>query len=53
MRPALVLSTPIAVALAGVVNSRLNPRWTQGLAGALLLVMGGINLVGALRPAAG
>lgn len=50
---ALVLSTLIAVALAEAVNSRINPRWTQGLAGALLIVMGGIYLVGALRPGAG
>lgn len=48
---ALVPSTISAVALAGVVSTRLSPRWTQGLAGALPLVMGG-NLVGALRPPA-
>ncbi|WP_438019510.1 TMEM165/GDT1 family protein [Sorangium sp. So ce315] len=51
---ALVLSTLIAVALAEVVSTRVNPWLTQGLAGALLIVvMGGIYLVGALRPAAG
>lgn len=50
---ALVLSTLIAVALAEVVSTRVNPRLTQGLAGALLIVMGGVYLVGALRPAAG
>ncbi|WP_437680349.1 TMEM165/GDT1 family protein [Sorangium sp. So ce131] len=50
---ALVLSTLIAVALAEVVASRVNPRWTQGLAGALLVVMGAISLYGALRPGAG
>ncbi|WP_437959594.1 hypothetical protein WME76_07990 [Sorangium sp. So ce119] len=48
-----MLITLTTVALAEVVNSRLDPRWTQGLAGALLIVTGGINLVGALRPAAG
>ncbi|WP_437801430.1 hypothetical protein [Sorangium sp. So ce693] len=41
----ILLSTLIPVALAEVVNS----RWTQGLAGALLTVMGGIYLIGALR----
>ncbi|WP_437899614.1 hypothetical protein [Sorangium sp. So ce124] len=45
----VLLSTLIPVALAEVVNPRLNPRWTQGLAGALLTVMGGIYLVGAQR----
>ncbi|KYF60222.1 hypothetical protein BE08_02330, partial [Sorangium cellulosum] len=43
---ALVPSTLIAVALAEVVSTRADPRLTQGLAGALLLVMGGIYLVG-------
>ncbi|AUX41323.1 hypothetical protein SOCE26_027330 [Sorangium cellulosum] len=50
---ALVLSTLIAVVLAEAVASRVNPRWTQGLAGALLVVMGGVYLYGALRPGAG
>ncbi|WP_437329129.1 hypothetical protein [Sorangium sp. So ce381] len=44
----VLLSTLIPVALAEVVN----PRWTQGLAGALLTVMGGIYLVGAQRQGA-
>lgn len=48
---ALVLSTLLAVALAEVVARRVDPRWTQGLAGALLVVMGGFYLWGALRPA--
>jgi Ca2+/H+ antiporter, TMEM165/GDT1 family len=48
---ALMLSTLIAVALADVVASRINPRWTQGLAGALLVAMGGSYLYGALRSA--
>jgi putative Ca2+/H+ antiporter (TMEM165/GDT1 family) len=47
---ALVLSTVLAVALAEVVASRLNPRWTQGAAGALLVMMGGVYLYGALKP---
>lgn len=50
---ALMLSTLIAVALAEVVSARLNPRSTQGLASAPLIVMGGSYLVGALRPGAG
>lgn len=47
---ALVLSTVLAVAFAEVIASRINPRWTQGLAGALLVVMGGVYLYSALRP---
>ena len=47
---ALVLSTVLAVALAEVVASRINPRWTQGIAGALLVAMGGFYLYSALRP---
>lgn len=50
---ALVLSTLIAVALADVIASKVNPRWTQGVAGVLLVVMGGVYLYGALRPPAG
>ena len=49
---ALVLSTLLAVALADVVAQRINPRWTQGIAGALLMVMGAIYVYGALRPSA-
>lgn len=47
---ALVLSTLLAVAVADVVAQRINPRWTQGIAGGLLMVMGAIYVYGALRP---
>ncbi|MCC6552230.1 MAG: TMEM165/GDT1 family protein [Polyangiaceae bacterium] len=47
---ALVLSTVLAVALADVLASRVNPRWTQGIAGVLLVGMGCVYVYSALRP---
>lgn len=48
---ALVTSTLVAVLAADVIGRFVNPRWTQGIAGGILLVMGAIYLVGALRGA--
>ncbi|WP_437319853.1 hypothetical protein [Sorangium sp. So ce385] len=47
-----MLSTLVAVALAEAVDARIDPRRTRRLAGALLIVMGGIYRFGAIRPAA-
>lgn len=46
---ALVTSTLVAILLADQIARFVNPRVTQGIAGAILLAMGGIYLVGALR----
>lgn len=47
---ALVTSSLIAVFVADQVARHLNPRWTQGIAGALLAGVGVLYLVTALRP---
>jgi len=46
---ALVTSTLVAVLAAEQIGRFVNPRWTQGIAGAILVVMGAIYLVSALR----
>lgn len=46
---ALVTSTLVAVLAAEQISRFVNPRWTQGIAGAILVAMGAIYLVSALR----
>lgn len=45
---ALVASSLVAVLVAGEVAKRVDPRATQGVAGALLVAMGGYYLYGAI-----
>jgi putative Ca2+/H+ antiporter (TMEM165/GDT1 family) len=46
---ALVTSSLLAVILADQVAKRVDPRWTQGIAGALLVAMGGFYVWSALQ----
>jgi putative Ca2+/H+ antiporter (TMEM165/GDT1 family) len=48
---ALVASSALAVLVADRVARYVNPRWTQGAAGTLLVAMGIWYVVGALRAA--
>ncbi len=50
---ALVLSSVVAVLIADQIAKRIGVRWTQGLAGALLVGMGILYLYGALRGSPG
>lgn len=46
---ALVASTLLAVIVADQVAKRVDPRWTQGLAGLLLIAMGAFYVWSALH----